>query len=222
MSDSGYICSMADSELNLPERSALLALMTLTREVSNADLAGELGVTIEKRVRERLVERGYIRAWQAGRYRAWMHELTDEGWRRCGEELSSPPPARASKQARLQYGLTGRVAAYMARNDLQVADIFGLEDGLAAVAPDDVAGRIRSVYATLAHEPGGWVGLSRLRDALDDVPRADLDAALFDLVLEPEVLLDPEFNQKTLTAADRAAALRMGGEDMHLISIGRS
>jgi hypothetical protein len=211
---------MTDPQLTLPERSALLALMTLTREVSNAGLADELGITIEKKSRDRLVELGYIRAWQTGRYRAWMHELTDEGWRRGGEELGSPAPKGAPKATRLQYGLTRRVAAFMARSDLRVADIFALDDE-PTVPHVDTADRIRAAYAALAAAPGSWVSLTRLRHAVADIPRADLDAALLRLVLEREVRLNPEFDQKTLTAADRAAALRMGGTDVHLISIGR-
>lgn len=211
---------MSDPQLSLQERSALLALMTLTREASNAGLTEELGITIDKKARERLVELGYISAWQTGRYRAWMHELTDEGWRRCGDELGSPAPKGAPKPTRLQYALTRRFAAFMARSDLRVADIFVLEDE-PAVPAVDVAGRIRAAYAALAAEPGSWVSLTRLRHAVADIPRADLDAVLLRLVLEPEVRLNPEFNQKTLTAADRAAALHTGGEDVHLISVGR-
>ncbi|WP_036968223.1 hypothetical protein [Promicromonospora kroppenstedtii] len=211
---------MADTQLNLPERSALLALMTLTRETSNAGLADELGITIDRRARERLVELGYIRAWQTGRYRAWMHELTDEGWRRCGDELGSATPKGAARATRLQYALTRRFAAFMARSDLRVADVFVLDDE-PAVPAVDITDRIRDAYAALAAAPGSWVSLTRLRHAVADLPRADLDAALLRLVLEPEVRLNPEFNQKTLTQADRAAALHTGGEDVHLISIGR-
>lgn len=211
---------MADPQLTLPERSALLALMTQIREVSNPELADALGVVVDKKVRERLVALGYIRVWQTGRYRAWMHELTDEGWRRCGDELGSPAPERAPKPTRLQYALTRRFAAFMARSDLRVADIFALDDESAAPAVD-TTDRIRAAYAELAVEPGAWVSLTRLRHAVADIPRTELDAALLRLVLEPEVRLNPEFNQKTLTAADRAAALRTGGEDVHLMSIGR-
>ncbi|WP_460748852.1 hypothetical protein [Myceligenerans cantabricum] len=219
---------MPDSQLTLPERSALLALMTLNREVSNAGLADELGIKIEKRSRERLVELGYLKVWQTGRYRAWMHELTDEGWRRCGDELGSPTPSGAPKATRLQYALTRRFAAFMARSDLRVADIFVPDDAPAvpddepAVAAVDIADRVRAAYAALAAEPGAWVSLTRLRHEVADVPRGDLDAALLRMVREPEVRLNPEFNQKTLTPADRAAALRTGGEDVHLLSVGRS
>jgi hypothetical protein len=80
---------------------------------------------------------------------------------------------------------------------------------------------IRGAYQSLRAEPGAWVSLTRLRARLADIARADLDTALLEMVLEPGVMLDPEFNQKTLTPADRAAALRMGGENCHVLAIGR-
>ncbi|SDZ31943.1 hypothetical protein SAMN05421504_112170 [Amycolatopsis xylanica] len=212
---------MADSDLTLPERSALLALMAMIRDASNADLTSEMGIKIEKGVREHLVELGYIKAWQVGRYRAWMHELTDAGWRRCGDELGSITPQGAPKATRLQYALTRRFAAFLMRSDLRVADIFVLDDKPTAPAVD-LADRIRTAYAELATTPGAWVSLARLRPAFADVPRSDLDATLLQLALEPKVRLNPEFNQKTLTAEDRAAALRTGGEDVHLLSIEQS
>ncbi|GAA4707530.1 hypothetical protein APR04_003815 [Promicromonospora umidemergens] len=83
----------------------------------------------------------------------------------------------------------------------------------------ELVGDIRATYESLACEPGAWVGLARLRAALADVPRANLDAALLEMAREPAVMIIPEFNQKTLTPADRAAALRMGGENVHLLAV---
>ncbi|WP_336158714.1 hypothetical protein [Amycolatopsis sp. VC5-11] len=212
---------MADPHLTLPERSALLALMILVHEASNANLSDELGIRIKKEEREHLVELGYVKAWQTGRHRAWVHELTDEGWRRCGDELGSPAPERATRATRLQYALTRRFAAFMARSDLRVADIFVLGDKPIAQSVD-ITDRIRAAYTELAAAPGVGVSLARLRRAFADVARSDLDAALLRLALEPKVRLEPEFNQKTLTPADRAAGLRTGGEDVHLLSIEQS
>lgn len=83
----------------------------------------------------------------------------------------------------------------------------------------ELAADIRATYESLADEPGAWVGLARLRAALADVPRADLDAALLEMVRARGVMLNPEFNQKTLTPADRHAAIRLGGENTHLLAI---
>lgn len=94
------------------------------------------------------------------------------------------------------------------------------QDEESAPAPT-VEDRIRDTYESLSAKRGAWVGLRMIRNAMPDVARVDLDAALLKMVLQPGVMLDPEFNQKTLTAADRDASIRMGGENMHLLSIGR-
>jgi hypothetical protein len=79
--------------------------------------------------------------------------------------------------------------------------------------------RIRSAYADLAAEPGAWVSLSRLRPLFGDVSKAELDKALASLLDAPDVDLEPEPNQKTLKPEERRAAVRIGGEDRHLLAI---
>jgi hypothetical protein len=81
--------------------------------------------------------------------------------------------------------------------------------------------RVLNAVETLASRPGGWVMLTRLRAALPDVPRADVDQAILDLLDHQSAMLTPEANQKTLTTADRDAAIFIGGENKHLISIDR-
>jgi hypothetical protein len=43
---------------------------------------------------------------------------------------------------------------------------------------------------------------------------------LTSLLDAPDVNLEPEPNQKTLKPEDRRAAVRIGGEDRHLLAIG--
>lgn len=90
----------------------------------------------------------------------------------------------------------------------------------ATLAPEqDIEQRIRTTYTALAATPHGWVSLGRLRGALADVPRAAMDEGLRRLDLVHGVFLVPEPNKKTLSDAERAAAIRIGGEDKHLIAI---
>src|SRR5690554_6913676 len=60
-----------------------------------------------------------------------------------------------------------------------------------------VEDRIRDTYESLSTKRGAWVGLRMIRNAMPDVTRADLDSALLKMALQPGVMLDPEFNQKT-------------------------
>lgn len=89
-----------------------------------------------------------------------------------------------------------------------------------APAPVDLEQRIRDAYRSLTDRPGNWVSLTRLRPALAPAARSEVDAALERMLHHPDVNLVPESNQKTLTDADRRAAIRIGNQDKHLICIG--
>lgn len=79
--------------------------------------------------------------------------------------------------------------------------------------------QITATYKRLVNRPRGWVSLTALRRELAHIDRADLDEGLRLLHRSPGGNLIPESNQKTLTGEDRAAALRLGGEWKHLLSI---
>jgi hypothetical protein len=80
---------------------------------------------------------------------------------------------------------------------------------------------IRSAVADLAREPGGYVTLEDVRTRLSSrgYTRAEVDRVLDDMFLQPGVVLTPESNQKVLTSGQRAAAVNIGMQDQHLISI---
>jgi hypothetical protein len=214
---------MANDQLSIPERTALLALMTLVQEASNPDLKARYGFTIEKHVRERLFELGYIIAAQTGPHRSFQFELTDEGWRRCREELAEAAPQGANRGYRVLYGVLRCMDIYMTNSGLKMSDVFLIAgDDHSSTSPPgmpDVEERIRAAYQTLAVRPSAWVSLTRLRATLSELPRHDVDEALRRMYLQPRVYLIAEANQKTLSEADRAAAIRIGGENKHLLSI---
>lgn len=79
--------------------------------------------------------------------------------------------------------------------------------------------QITATYKQLVNRPNGWVCLTDLRPALTHIDRAELDQALKTMFRSQVANLVPEHNQKALTGEDRAAALRLGGEWKHLLSI---
>ena len=88
---------------------------------------------------------------------------------------------------------------------------------------DAVKADIRTAVAELEREPGGWIGLADLREKLGDgSSRKEVDDALHALLDEPGVRIIPVANSKALKPRDRAAAVQIGGEDNHVISIDRS
>lgn len=88
-----------------------------------------------------------------------------------------------------------------------------------AAASSSLEDQILSNYQQLRGRfDNEWVILTELRNAIGGT-RAQQDEALLKLVKERKIRLIPEENQKTLSPADRAAALRLSGEDKHLIGI---
>lgn len=97
------------------------------------------------------------------------------------------------------------------------------------LSPAGAEALITAAYDALAPSPGEFVGLRSLREQLTgadrpgtDRPgtaRARVDAALKEMYAGQRINLVPRSNQRALSAADREAAIRLGGEHKHMISI---
>jgi hypothetical protein len=201
--------SIDPEELTGTEQAVLLVLMAESRPVRNPELV-TLGPELKKPVRDRLEHRGLIED------RTMVLELTDRGWATCAELIGAETPARPSGQGKALYTVLRALRRYFDRDDLAPGDVFLPLDDIVGV---DVEQKVRDAYVRLAARSGGWVDLVRLRDALSDVSRHDLDAALTRMYRVKGISLIPEENQKTLTDADRAAAVVIGDQDKHLIAI---
>lgn len=111
------------------------------------------------------------------------------------------------------YAVLAGVGRYLDHAEKGLADVF-------YIAPaETLTDRIRAIYQKLAERPGYYISLTDLRQELNGVLRVDVDEALLELNQEKGVTLAPEEDQKTLTAQDRAAALRLGTQDVHLLAI---
>lgn len=196
------------ADLTGTERAVLLVLMAQARPVPNPDLIA-LGPKLEKAGRDKLNTLGLIESDRStGRF---VHELTDRGWRLCRDIMTAGAPPRSTGPAKTMYTVLAALNRHLSSADLSLAEVFGTP----APTVDD---RIRTAYTELAVRPGAWLGLTALRDALD-LPREDLDTALHALYREGSISLIPEENQKVLTAADREAAIQVGNQAKHLMSI---
>ncbi len=189
-------------QLTVLERAALLTLMAEARELTNAELHDVAGLRLQGVTRRRLNDRKLVTSRKVGR--SFAHELTDDGAAWCTAELTEPVPARAGSMGGALYA----VLAGLARSGQRLHEVFR----------PDVEKQIRGAYARLA-APGAWVGLVALREELFGVPRDAVDAELERMASTPGVHVQAETNQKALTEADRAAAVRFGGDDRHMIMI---
>ncbi|GAA1886294.1 hypothetical protein [Asanoa iriomotensis] len=192
-------------------RCMLIVLMAEAREVPNARLA-ERGLALKKDYRERLVRRGWITTRQVGR--GVSLELTEAGWAEAIAQLGASPPKGAGAGGAALYTVLNRLQGFLDRADLAASDFF------APAEQPDLDAWVRKAYAEIAMRPGELVSLAALRPRLAGADRSDVDVALVVLSSAPDVRIVPESNQKTLTAAQRDAAVRIGNQDRHLIAIG--
>ena len=199
---------MSRDDLTVRQRAVLFALLSEARQVANPELKELIGVSLDGAERRQLNDRKLVESVKLGR--AFAHELTDKGWRWCKEELAAAPRERASTLERAHHLVFGLFARYLDGAGLSLADI---------VDANDTATRIEGGYRSLAAGAGEFVRLRELRLRLPDISRADLDSALVALFTTQRINLIPQENQQALTDADRESALRIGGENKHLISI---
>ena len=196
---------MPADRLTLLERAALIVLLAEGRRLTNAQLEEAGGFRLVGPARRRLVEDKLVTCERAGR--SYAFELTDDGAAWCTAESASTRPP----QARPLGGALYAVLRGLARTDTPLSDLFPYRA--------DAEQGIRAAYSRLADGPGDWVGLVRLREELDGLDRAEVDAALERMAATPGVHVQAESNQRALTDAHRAAAVRFGGDDRHMIMI---
>ncbi len=198
----------------IPERAVMIALMALNSETRNAELKGRYGLDVKRLTREKLNQAGLLRSRNLGP-KGFAHELTDAGWAWAVAELDAATPPRAGSAGGALYALL---------NGLKVAlDARGMliQELLAPTLPEpgSLRDRIRVAYRDLASRPWDWVELRDLRARLGDWPRREVDGELIRLFRAKEINLTLHEDRGRLTQADRDAALRLGVDDMHLISM---
>ncbi|MEU8817834.1 hypothetical protein [Actinoplanes sp. NPDC048796] len=210
---------MAGEDLTPAENAILIVLMAEAREILNTELKAVYGLDVRKPSRDKLGRKQYVASRKSGP--TYALQLDDKGWVHVQEELnfrSNGSTAQAAAVSAVLAGLRDRVLERSGCKSF--AELFALSDVRGPAAAPDLRTRIVGAYDALKDEPHGWVSLTRLRMCFPDVARATLDEALRQVSREPGVTLAPQSNQKVLTGADHDAALHIGGQDKHVLSIG--
>lgn len=200
--------------------SALFALMGAAREISNNELYELAGFRIDGELRRTLNERHLVISTRQGN-KPFVHELTDAGWKRCEAELAGERPDGSGHLGGAFYMVLDGLGRFLRRENKILADVFHPEEPPTPAEPvtDE---RIAEGYRRLADKQGDWVRLADLRRLLDGVPRPDVDRVLREMSRAKRAHLTPEPDPKLVTAADRAAAIRIGSEENHLLVVERS
>ncbi|MFE9192871.1 hypothetical protein ACFYL6_25050 [Micromonospora sp. NPDC007208] len=220
--------------------NALVVLMVEARRLTNVELKELAGFTLTGQDNKKLVDLGLVDTDRT--HRPFAHELTEEGWRVARQLHTVAPPKQGGSTTRSLFVVLSNLHRSLDRLRVSHGDFFKQTGATAPAASEsqqqapaatpaapapaapvsaaEVEALVRSAYRDLATAPGAWVGLADVRDRLADTDRASLDAALRTMVGREDVRIIPVANTKSLTARDRAAAVRIGNEDNHALAIG--
>jgi hypothetical protein len=197
--------------------TALFALMGVAREVDNNELQELAGFKIDGQLRRTLNERHLVTSTRQGN-KPFVHDLTDAGWKRCEAELAGEHPEGSGHLGGAFYLVLDGIGRFLRRENRTLAQVFGTPEPTDPVTDK----KITTLYRQLADKQGDWVRLAELRPLLNGATRTDVDAVLKDMSKAGQAHLAPDPDRKSLTAADREAAIRIGGEDNHLLVVERS
>jgi hypothetical protein len=199
------------AELAPTDYAFLIILKAEGRELSNTEMDRLYRVRLKGEEYAKLNAAGYVSSDTT--HRPYRHSITRAGLKILAGRLTvDEGQRRAPRELPLWAALVA-----------QQNEIVRLQAGASTVAEKPVADlddRIRTVYAELAGVPGAWVDLTALRPLLADVPKADLDRAFVRMLDAPDVRLEPEPFGHRVGAAERRAAVHVGGEDRHKLAIG--
>jgi hypothetical protein len=213
--------------LTTVETAALFILMAEAGATPNVSLTRDHGCELKKGSREKLERLKLIEVERAsGRL---ILALAEKGWVYCASQLdvgSAPPRSGAAGGA--LYAVLRRLGRFLAAQRSSLADFVAasnatdVPDQTAVPVERDAEERVRAAYRQISRRAGDLVNLADLRDMVGDLVPADVDAALRRLNRQRGVTLVPEANQKTLDARTRAAAVVIGDQPKHSISMGVS
>ena len=204
----------------------LVVLMSEARELNNNDLKELSGLPLSGTDNTKLEkELGLVETDRS--HSPHSHQLTDKGWAVVRRLHMMQPPKESRSSTRTLLTLLGNINRSLEQLQtthgvkLSHGEFFRRQQTRAEVGSPDAESSVRKAYTSLAGQPGDWVSLADLRDQLPSVARAEVDAALMALLDQDGVRIIPVANAKGLTARDRAAAIDIGGEANHVLSIGR-
>ncbi|MCY4511387.1 MAG: hypothetical protein OXG35_31155 [Acidobacteria bacterium] len=199
----------------IPERAAMIALMALNKETRNAELYRRYRIDVKRPIREKLNRDGLLQSRNMGA-KGFAHELTDAGWAWAVAELDAGVPPGARSAGGALYALLNGLKVALDARGMLLQELFAPP---APKPPGSLRERIRQAYRSLASCPRNWVELRDLRGQLGDWPRREVDQELIRMFRKRDVDLTLHEDRGRLTQADRDAALRLGVDDMHLISM---
>ncbi|MFI7543494.1 hypothetical protein [Actinoplanes sp. NPDC049599] len=206
------------AELTSADYAFLIILKAEGREISNTEMNKLYEIRLVSPAYEKLNAAGYVSS--ETKRRPYRHVITEKGAQELADPLAidEDHAEEGEKRTAREKQLWAAVVA----QQNQIVRLLARSSTAAVPGPPaNLDGRIRAAYTILADEPGDYVDLTELRPLLGDVTKADVDKALVRLHDAPDVRLEPEPFGHRIGAAERSAAVHIGGEDRHKLAIGR-
>jgi hypothetical protein len=207
---------MVGAELTPVQRFVLVTLMIKGGTLPNTYFANIARISLKREYRDGLRDRGLINVTA----KPLVLELTEQGWGQAINELGAEVPARAGSAGGALYIALEFLRGLLDHLKVAPSELFTLRfstsDATAPSGPPpaDFEASIRKAYGQVARA-GDYVSLAEIKNALT----TDIDATLIQMYDEPGVNLIPNSQQGDLTDEDRAAAVKIGNQDRHLIAI---
>ena len=211
---------MTPPEFTVPEINILLGLLHLRKPAKHADFEVHFKIkSFNPTERLKLEENGLITVHTEVGQRGLVYTLTDAGREAAFSIMAGARPRNPTgRMARVLWAVMGDLEVHLRRTDTDLAEVFRRDDAppsTASASFDDPNAAILRAYHEWVAAPGDYFPLLKLRQCLKHFSRTVVDAALTDLVDKREIVLSSEADQKTLTKADREAALWLGGRNKH-------
>lgn len=197
------------------ERAVMIALAAMGGECSNVVLAKSYRLDLIRKFRDRLNKDGLIESRRENR--SFTHTLTEKGWKQVESEMGAEVPPRSGSAAGALYALLAGLKPAAERAGGLKA-LLASEVGTPPVE-GDLKAQIRSAYRALAKRSQDWVMLRDLRPRIGGAAKSEVDTALKQMNRMREIVLTLKEDQSALTPEDRAAAVRIGVDDMHMLSM---
>jgi hypothetical protein len=201
----------------------LVVLMVEARVLDNNELKALAGFSLTGTDNAKLEKLELVETDRS--HRPFSHQLTEKGWRVVRELPSAEPPKEGKSASRTLFTVLANLNRSLDRLHVSHGEFFKQTAGTPVPPVDkptiaEVEELIRAAYGELARATGNWVGLADLRGRLGNLDRASVDEALRAMVHRDDVRIIPVANSKALKPRDRAAAVRIGDEDNHMMAIG--
>lgn len=215
---------------SLSPKQRLVVLKLLFCEESPA--LSEMRPKLTKKQRDELESLGLIRLEPfPGKRRGKQIVLTDKAWGWASENLESNL-SNSPAAAKVLQAVLFRLSRFLQSHSLTLADFYAPAHSQAASAAapqppspgvsipqSSVEERIRAIFPTLLKAEtavGDAARIADLKDALYDVPPAEIDEALLSMQEAREVSLQTIESMMQTTDRDRRAAINILGADRNI------